>query len=113
MRSKLKKIKLSKFKSQDGRCYYCCQPMWTGNSGEFCKTFNMSLPQAAKFQCTAEHVVARCDGGKDVSSNIVAACKFCNNKRHRAKVPLAEAAYGRKVRQRLLGGKWHGLLVAR
>jgi hypothetical protein len=97
----------------NGGCTEKSLRVWTGNSVEFCKTFNMSAPQAAKFQCTAEHVVARCDGGEDVSSNIVAACKFCNSKRHCAKVPLAEAAYGRKVKRRLSGGKWHGLLVAR
>jgi len=31
---------------------------------------------------TAEHLVARMDGGKDTRQNIVAACRRCNEMRH-------------------------------
>jgi 5-methylcytosine-specific restriction endonuclease McrA len=32
--------------------------------------------------CTAEHLVARMDGGRDTRDNIVAACRRCNAARH-------------------------------
>ncbi|MFX0541536.1 HNH endonuclease [Roseovarius sp. S4756] len=107
----IKKIRQSKFKAQNGRCHYCRQPMWVASSDKFRLRFGMSAKQSAKFQCTAEHVQARCDGGPDASSNIVAACKFCNQTRHSAKDALSEKQYKEKVIRRLKGGKWHGFLV--
>jgi len=40
----------------------------------------------ARNRRTAEHLEARCEGGADSTDNIVAACRFCNGRRHRAKV---------------------------
>lgn len=107
----LKNARLSKFYAQDGQCYYCHQPMWTKSSTEFCRKYRMSEKQAVRFQCTAEHLLARCDGGSDIPSNIVAACKYCNRTRHVAKIALSAATYKDKVRRRLLSGRWHGFLV--
>lgn len=47
---------------QGGRCFYCLQHMGS--------------------DVTAEHLVARMDGGKDTPSNVVAACRRCNAARH-------------------------------
>jgi len=55
-------------REQGGRCFYCLRPMGRN--------------------VTAEHLVARMDGGKDTASNIVAACRRCNEARH-ALVPGA------------------------
>jgi len=52
-------------------------------------------------QATAEHLVARCKGGTDAPDNIVAACRFCNTRRHQTKHPLTPEAYARRVQARL------------
>ncbi|WP_407931797.1 HNH endonuclease [Devosia sediminis] len=52
-------------------------------------------------RCTAEHLRARCDGGKDVPENVVAACWLCNKRRYRRKVPPAPEDYRKLVRKRL------------
>ncbi|MCB1483339.1 MAG: HNH endonuclease [Hyphomicrobiaceae bacterium] len=57
-------------------------------------------------RCTAEHLVARCEGGPDTIQNIVAACWLCNNRRHRRKVSLSAQTYLDHVRQRIAKGKW-------
>ncbi|WP_285410886.1 HNH endonuclease signature motif containing protein [Variovorax sp. efr-133-TYG-130] len=49
-------------RAQRGTCIYCCRPMGK--------------------DVTAEHLVARMDGGKDSRGNIVAACRRCNAGRH-------------------------------
>jgi hypothetical protein len=81
--------------------------MWEDNPEEFAKKHNISISYAARFQCTAEHLLARCDGGKDQKSNIVAACIFCNSKRHQRKKPLGPPRYRALIRKRLQQGKWH------
>lgn len=48
--------------AQGGLCYYCQRSMGR--------------------DVTAEHLVARADGGKDTRGNIVAACRRCNATRH-------------------------------
>jgi hypothetical protein len=111
MGSKLKRINQSKFHAQHGRCYYCQQPMWIGSPEEFSDKHDMTLRCAVKFQSTAEHLIARFDGGTDDPSNIVAACLFCTHTRHLAKNPKQPATYMEKVRARLAVGKWHGFLA--
>lgn len=49
-------------RQQGGLCFYCCRPMGK--------------------DVTAEHLQARCDGGKDRKGNIVAAHRLCNQERH-------------------------------
>lgn len=91
------------FKNQHGRCYYCSQPMWQKSPTEI----GMSLKRGRHFQCTAEHLKARQDGGRDTSGNIVAACWFCNSRRHRLHFPaLSPPAYKTFVQGRLLAGVW-------
>ncbi|WP_282097584.1 HNH endonuclease [Luteibacter sp. SG786] len=58
-------------------------------------------------RCTAEHLTARQDGGRNMASNIAAACWICNARRHRRKFPPPPAAYRAFVQQRLDKGKWH------
>ena len=69
MPSVIAKNRLIAYQRQSGRCYYCDLPMWLGK-----------LPgkrhRPASLQCTAEHLVARQDGGDNSARNIVAACRF-------------------------------------
>ncbi len=106
MCKKLRKIRDRKFVEQGSLCFYCNQPMWAGTPKKFQIAHSISKRQADWFQCTAEHLMAAAEGGADSPANIVAACKFCNSMRHRAKRPLAPDSYKAKVRRRLDLGRW-------
>jgi 5-methylcytosine-specific restriction endonuclease McrA len=97
------------FTRQSGRCFYCSAQMWTDNPLEFANQHGITLGQARRFQCTGEHLVARQDGGSSRQSNIVAACRFCNELRHKRKTPLPPERYMQLVRKRMELGRWHGL----
>ena len=79
----LKNIRKKKMNAQGGRCYYCDLPMWDDAtarvSHEHCKK---TMPLKA-LRCTAEHLHPRSEGGMNSTDNIVAACLYCNNQRHR------------------------------
>ncbi|UJJ32694.1 HNH endonuclease [Halopseudomonas maritima] len=106
---KLNKLRESAFKQQRGRCCYCGFLMWQGSVETFAKDHQISLAQAQHFQCTAEHLQARRDGGKDTRSNIAAACKRCNQLRHQRKKAPSPDAYQQLVQKRLRKGKWNTL----
>ncbi len=95
------------FSRQSGRCYYCNLPIWLGNPDLFSARYGLTLGETAFLRCTAEHLVARSDGGSDDPSNIVAACDHCNKKRHRRPVPLEPAPYKGLVDRRMSQGRWH------
>ncbi|TKB24217.1 restriction endonuclease [Desulfopila sp. IMCC35006] len=99
--------RLVAFNKQSGCCYYCGSPMWEGKQKEFANKHKITKKYAARFQCTAEHLLARCDGGKDQENNIVAACIFCNRNRHKRKKPLVPLKYRALIQKRLQQGKWH------
>lgn len=103
----LKNLRKQAAQRQGGRCFYCELPMWDDSPREFIVHYGISPGLAKRFQCTAEHVEARCDGGKDVVTNIVAACLFCNGTRHKAKHPVDAAKHASVVRSRLAKGRWH------
>jgi hypothetical protein len=105
--NKLKTLRKQAAQRQGGRCFYCERPMWDANPKKFIVHYGISPGLAKRFQCTAEHVEARCDGGKDVAPNIVAACLFCNATRHRKKHPVDAARHASIVRSRLAKGRWH------
>ena len=107
MSRKIQKYRLLAFERQNGRCYYCEAPIWLEKIAEFAARFGLSLRQANLFKCTAEHRVARQDGGSDSSENIVAACWFCNSRRHRRKLALSPKAFKKLVSQRMKQLKWH------
>ena len=107
MPSKYMKYRSRAFVRQKGRCYYCGFPMWLCQPGIFASQYSLTDRQIARFQCTAEHLQARQDGGKDTQANIVSACKFCNVTRHKTPKPLESGEYRRKVKKRLEKSKWH------
>ncbi|WP_249679752.1 HNH endonuclease [Pseudomonas abieticivorans] len=81
--------------------------MWRSSVECFASVYGISLSQARQFQCTAEHLVARQDGGRDGRSNIVAACLSCNSRRHRRKCAPEPIAYRALVQARISRGGWH------
>jgi len=109
---KLQRLRIRAFHAQRGRCCYCGLPMWN-NSPDELKTLGLHSRTAAPLRCTAEHLVAQQDGGKDVANNIAAACWLCNTRRHKRKSPPPPAAYRAFVQQRLVKGKWHPPALAR
>src|SRR5258705_9748460 len=92
--------------NQTYRCYYCEVLLWDSDISGFMYTHQASRRQAALVRCTAEHLIPRSEGGRNVTHNIVAACHFCNHQRHRAKNPLNANQFRERVRRRMKRGKW-------
>jgi len=105
----LKRLRAHAFSKQGGRCFYCNAPMWESSPAELSDLG--STPFARALRCTAEHLQAREDGGRNTRHNIVAACWHCNSLRHRRKVPLDPEKYRRLVQARLARGRWHAQVV--
>ena len=103
-----RKARNAAFRRQNGRCYYCNCPMWLGDCREFATQYALTMGEARRLRCTAEHLKARKDGGPDAAANIVAACDFCNRSRHRRAKPLPPDRFEVLVRQRVRAGRWHG-----
>jgi hypothetical protein len=99
---KLQRLRARAFYAQGGICCYCGTPMWLESPSELALR-----PRAAVFrQCTAEHLLARQDGGPDEPYNIAAACWLCNQIRHRRKKALSAEDFRALVRLRLANGRW-------
>ncbi|OYT96737.1 MAG: restriction endonuclease [Pseudomonas sp. PGPPP3] len=105
----VQKHRQSAFERQNGKCCYCGFQMWRDSAEHFAQQHGISLTQARHFQCTAEHLVARQDGGKDGKGNIAAACKRCNQLRHQRKSAPSPSRYQEHVQRRLNKGGWHAL----
>ncbi len=104
----LKILRTHSFHAQQGRCYYCSGPMWLCSPDEL----GLRPRSAAPFQCTAEHLLARQDGGKDVTDNVVAACHLCNLRRHQRPTPApSPQVYRVRVQQRMAKGTWRPALA--
>ena len=104
----LKTLRTHSFHAQLGRCYYCSGPMWLCSPDEL----GLRPRSAAPFRCTAEHLLPRQDGGKDVADNVVAACHLCNLRRHKRPTPAPSPdAYRVRVQQRMAKGTWRPALA--
>jgi 5-methylcytosine-specific restriction endonuclease McrA len=85
--------------------------MWTGDPIPFSQQYGLTVNRTKWLQATAEHLHEKSDGGKISAENIVAACFFCNQARHKSRpnsAPLPEP-YLQNVRKKLAKGKWHGI----
>lgn len=102
----LKRIRARAFRHQNGCCIYCDKPMWLIDPADFATKQNITFKQARRFQCTAEHLWARKNGGSDVAANIAAACLHCNQRRHMRKAQLTPEQYKCHVRKKLSRGGW-------
>jgi hypothetical protein len=100
----LKSLRRKAFQQQQGLCWYCNLPMWFTCPDEL---LGLDSSVAWLAQCTAEHLIARCDGGKDAADNIVAACARCNDGRHQLPVPPQPSDYRRYVQIKLGENDWH------
>ncbi len=107
MSQSLSKNRNKAFMHQEGRCFYCTSEMLLESPDDFMHRHGLSRVEAARFQCTAEHLIPRQDGGGNALANIVAACLFCNQKRHARAVPLSADPYKQFVIKRLRRSKWH------
>lgn len=107
MPTTLIKSRLKAYNLQQGRCIYCELPMWLDDPLAFAKKHKITHKEANLFKCTAEHLKAKQDGGKDGESNILAACHYCNQKRHKCKSPKDPISYKQHVTNRLEKGKWN------
>lgn len=94
------------FSKQNGLCYYCGRSMWQKKPKEFAKKHGISEKEAVQLKCTAEHLIARCEGGNNCKDNIVAACLCCNQKRHQRKKNLDHNKYKAHVLKRINIGRW-------
>ena len=106
-RKSLKKPRSIAFTRQNGCCYYCRQPMWTEDPLSFASKYNTTPSQVQRFQCTGEHLVAHQDGGTSAQQNIVAACRYCNQQRHKRRVALSPDQLKKLVQRRMSLGRWH------
>lgn len=107
MRTRIAKHRLNAFKRQQGLCHYCGLPMWLDRPEEVSAAIGARPRTVSGLRCTAEHLVARQDGGANTESNIVAACLTCNGRRHRVKKPLNPIDYRKRVQGRVAAGRWH------
>ena len=95
MASKIQHSRQIAFNRQDGKCHYCGLRMWLhGATGP------------TQLLCTAEHLIARSEGGSEALTNIVAACWHCNQTRHRRKNPPPPERYRVEVQRRVDRGAW-------
>ncbi len=81
-------------------------------STDFAKRHGMKPRTTKLFRATAEHLTAKCDGGPDTATNIVAACIWCNQRRHAQPKPPASDLYLSKVQRRMKAGRWRSLHLA-
>jgi len=106
MPNNLKNIRASAFLHQNGHCIYCDKLMWLSAPLHFAVQQKITTKQARLFQCTAEHLLARKDGGTNATANIAAACLFCNRHRHMRKTELTPVQFQMHVRKRIKQGRW-------
>ncbi len=94
------------FVQQACRCCYCGAAMWTSHAKLFAKTYGLTKRQARQFRCTAEHKIARRDGGPNTPENIAAACLRCNHSRHAGREPMTAGLYRDFVDLQVYKGEW-------
>ncbi|WP_141397471.1 HNH endonuclease [Polaromonas sp. AER18D-145] len=104
-----KQLRLIAFHRQNHKCFYCELPIWEEAVEYFAAKHGISIAQAKLRRSTAEHLVAQKDGGLDTPGNIVAACAWCNSRRHAGRSNKAPEpqVYKCRIVQRMAVGKWH------
>ncbi len=103
------------FHAQQGYCCYCGYPMAesTAELDAFARRYKLKKPCAQQLLATAEHLLARCDGGTDRAANIAAAHACCNRLRHHRKCATPPDKYREHVQRRCAKGRWHAPQVLR
>jgi 5-methylcytosine-specific restriction endonuclease McrA len=106
-RKSLKTPREKAFKAQGGRCYYCNNEMWLDSLEELAHRKGCTPKQARWLKCTGEHLIPHSEGGSASQKNIVAACHFCNQRRHDGRKANSVAAYIARIRKLMRAGRWH------
>ena len=106
MANHLVKLRLRAAEAQQYHCYYCESPIWETDQHAFAESLGLRPKQAALLRSTAEHLVARRDGGRDTRCNVVAACLHCNRSRHAVPTPKEPLDYSAHVKSRMRKGRW-------
>jgi len=109
---KLQRFRVQAFHAQGGCCYYCQLPMWIDAPRSLSAVGGVKYLTSQALRCTAENLKGKFEGGRDQAENIVAACLFCNRRRHRRKCALSAKCFRDLVSRRMAKGKWHGLSPA-
>lgn len=107
MPKSLVSLRKTAFLRQGGTCFYCGLPVWETEPELFRRRFGLSKGQVTPLRATAEHLIARQDGGRDTPENVVAACIHCNRTRHRCKRPMSPLALRERVQTRMASRRWH------
>ena len=112
---KLKRLRRQALAEQGGYCFYCELPVWEGDGQIFAATHGIPIRLCRHLRCTAEHLLARTNSGRDIPANIVAACLWCNQQRHRGRENSAPkpAVYKAWVRRQVVQAKWHPVIASR
>jgi len=105
-RKSIATLRYQAYKKQKGKCFYCNAPMWLRDLHFFAAMNGLTLSQARAFQCTGEHLLAKSSGGCEQPKNIVAACWYCNSRRHRRKAALTPEKYRKFVQKKVKSGVW-------
>ncbi len=74
--SKIQTLRCHAFDHQHGHCWNCGVHMWLTSPAELP---GASPAAVARLQCTAEYLLAPRACGRDIASNVVAACAHCNH----------------------------------
>lgn len=93
-------------KAQNNRCCYCGLIMCEGDPAAFARDYSLTIKQAALLLVTAEHLIARRDGGTNAAANIAAAHLWCNRMRHRRKAHHTDKTFRTLVVARVAKGRW-------
>lgn len=106
--NKIAKLRIQSALIQQCRCFYCGLAMIEPALPQF--TPKELKPKFQKYlRCTAEHLTARQDQGRDSAQNIVAACWWCNTRRHKGREDNAPnpQKYRQRVQSLMKRGRWH------
>jgi len=82
---RLRRLRRKAYEQQNHLCFYCAYPIWEEDRNAFSRLHGVSPRLAQHLKCTAEHLTARQDQGRDTASNVVAACLWCNRMRHQGR----------------------------
>ena len=111
----IQRLRRQAFVKQDCLCFYCQLPMWEDDQEKFSSSHGLPARLTKHLRCTAEHLVAQQDEGRDSVENIVAACLWCNKLRHfgRANKASDPIKYKSRVTKLISKGKWHPVISSK
>lgn len=91
--------------------YLCGRATARPSRSAFSKRLGISRRVRQTLRCTAEHLIARQDGGRNTQDNVLAACTECNHGRHDGRSDNAPSPgeYLKEVQKDIRGRRHWGL----